>query len=102
MGGNKVKVGGAIACRRHAHHPLLKIDAATGHQAVDKEWWQREVVDAVRLISIAKVRQIFAIGNIGFGNNDGVVLSLLYQCAKQAHHLMGLLQVYTASANFFP
>ena len=102
MGGDEVEVGGTALGRRHTHQPVLQVSAVAGHQGIEQQRRQREIVDAVGLVAVAEVGQVFAVGNIGLGDNHGVGPGMLHQGAQQAHHLVGLLQVDAAGAGDLP
>ena len=63
---------------------------------------QGKVVDPVRLIRIAEIRQIFSVGDVGLGNNDRIGLRTLDDQTKQSNQLMGLGQIHAGSARFLP
>ena len=102
MGGDEVEVDGAVLCRRHAHHPGRQVAAGAGDQRVHQQRRQGEVVNAVRLIGVAKVGQVLAIGHVGLGDDDGVGLRALDDQAKQSDQLVRLGQVHAGGAALLP
>ena len=63
---------------------------------------QGEVINAVRLIGIAKIRQVLAIGDIGLSDDNGIGLRALDNQAKQPYQLVRLRQVHTGGAALLP
>ena len=102
MRSNEIEIDGAVLCRRHAHHPGRKVAACAGDQRVHQKRRQGEVVNAVRLIGIAKVGQVLAIGNVGLGDDDRVGLGTLDDQTKQSDQLVRLGQVHAGGAALLP
>ena len=98
----KVEVEGAILRRRHAHHPGRQVAAGAGDQRVHQKRRQGEVVNAVRLIGIAKVRQVLAVGDVGLGDDNRVGLGALDDQAKQSDQLVRLGQIHAGGAALLP
>ena len=98
----EVEVDGAVLCRRHAHHPGRQVATGACDQRVHQKRRQGEVVNAVRLIGVAKIRQVLAVGHVGLGNDNRVGLRALDDQAKQSDQFMRLGQVHAGGAALFP
>tara|TARA_R110002072_G_scaffold142853_5_gene288681 strand:- start:83689 stop:85011 length:1323 start_codon:yes stop_codon:yes gene_type:complete len=102
MGGDKVEIKRAHLCRRHAHQPVFQVAATAGEQRKQQQRWQREIVDAVCFVGVAKIAQVLSFWNIGFGNDQCIGVGLFNQCAQQANDLVSLGQVEAGGAGFLP
>ncbi len=56
VGGDKIKIGGAVLGSRHAHHPVFQHSGAARHHGIYQQWRQREVVHHMCFVCVTKVR----------------------------------------------
>src|SRR5690625_528632 len=69
---------------------------------MEQQWRQAELIDHVRLITVAEVADILIVRHIGFGNQGDIRSVNIHQCPEELHDLVRLRQMDTAAPDLFP
>ena len=90
MRGDKVKISRPVLRRWHTHQPALQVQTIASYQGINQQGWQREVIDTMGFVCVAKIGKILGIRDIGFGNDHCVGVDVFNHSAQQANDFVGL------------
>ncbi len=102
VAGGEVKEGTARRRRWHCHDAFADKIASSTQQRMNDHRRQREVINQVRFVLIAKVGQVFEQRQVGFGNEQHI---RMHRITRQTHRLdqfVGLIKVDRGRADFLP
>ena len=97
-----MEVGTAVLGRRHGGQPVSQVYTGARDQRVEQQRRQREVINQVRLVAVAEIRDVLMVGHVGLGNDHRFVAGVLDEQAHETDDFMSLRQVHAARALLLP
>ncbi len=82
--------------------PLAQMTGRPGMYGVENEWRQAELVNEMRLVTVAEIAYVFLMGEVGLREQHNPRGNVVHYIAQQFDYLVGLGQIDTGSVDLFP
>jgi hypothetical protein len=82
---------------------LAELAGILGQHCVEEQGRQGEIVDHLGfVIAAAEIRDIFSVGDVGFGDHDGLRSNFVQNEAHQLDDAVGFFKVDAGCTDFLP
>ena len=102
VGGGEVEEGAAWRQVGQGSGPFCEVFSGAGLEGVEEEWGEGELIDHVGLVAGTEVGEVFAVGDVCFGDEDDVGGDDVEDVAQEFDDLVGLGEVDAGGADLFP